>query len=344
MSMNTACKVLWEGLSIHGRSKVSHLILHVTKRCNFRCNHCFVDFTESTPELGLAEIATLAETVNDLIWLDIGGGEPFLRDDLAEIVALFRVRELSIPTNAWMTDKIIGSLDRICKVKDPASIIITISLDGLPATHDMVRNKPGSFERVRATYAAIRSNFPGMRVKFNTVLHQQNVQDIVPLMELVQAELDPTFHSLLFLRGSPNDAEYALPPAEDIVRIEQAIERVQKRYDYGRKGILASVQRNYQKLKLDLDKQIVEQKRQVIPCLAGRAHLVVYADGGVAPCELLPTVGSIAQTPLPQLMASPAWSAALQRIRAGKCHCTHDCNMLENILFNPRLYPRLLKS
>jgi len=27
-----------------------------------------------------------------------------------------------------------------------------------------------------------------------------------------------------------------------------------------------------------------------------------------------------------------------------RCHCTHECYFMTNILFNPRLYPSLMKE
>jgi molybdenum cofactor biosynthesis enzyme MoaA len=43
----------------------------------------------------------------DLFWLDIAGGEPFLRKDLAEIVSCFNFEVLQIPTNGSLPELII---------------------------------------------------------------------------------------------------------------------------------------------------------------------------------------------------------------------------------------------
>ena len=39
--------------------------------------------------------------INELFWLDIGGGEPF-KEDLYKIVNLFKKQIVSIPTNGWL--------------------------------------------------------------------------------------------------------------------------------------------------------------------------------------------------------------------------------------------------
>ena len=59
-----------------------HLILHVTNHCNFRCAHCFVDFTNPPKDLKIDHYKKISKDVNDLFWLAIAGGEPFLKKNL----------------------------------------------------------------------------------------------------------------------------------------------------------------------------------------------------------------------------------------------------------------------
>ncbi|HLD82323.1 MAG TPA: hypothetical protein VI976_00025, partial [Candidatus Omnitrophota bacterium] len=60
------------------RQGPKHLILHVTNRCNLRCKNCFIDFERADKrEISPEKIEELAVYLKRLIWLDIGGGEPF---------------------------------------------------------------------------------------------------------------------------------------------------------------------------------------------------------------------------------------------------------------------------
>jgi MoaA/NifB/PqqE/SkfB family radical SAM enzyme len=335
-------KVLEEAALFRFRPKVSHLILHVTNICNFRCNHCFVEFAKKPIDLTLEEVDQVAGVYSDLIWLDIGGGEPFIRDDLDEIVSKFKAQEISIPTNGWFTDKILKTLTGIEKSIGLDRLILTISIDGLPETHDEIRLKKGSFSKLTESYRAVHQRFPNLRIKINTVLNQRNRDEIIPLMTMIKDEFSPSFHSILFLRGDTINPDYCLPPTGEIRSLEDEIFEIQQGYMYGRKGIMSNVQRHYQSIKREIAEQTLEQETQVIPCLGGQAHHVVYANGDVAPCELLPPVGSLRQEPLRDILAGPEWAAAVGRIKAKECHCTHDCNMVENVLFNFKLYPNLL--
>jgi MoaA/NifB/PqqE/SkfB family radical SAM enzyme len=117
---------------------------------------------------------------------------------------------------------------------------------------------------------------------------------------------------------------------------------IHESYQFGRKGLFSRVLLNYQAIKWDAQMRTLAEKTQVIPCLGGQAHLVVYANGEVAPCEILPSVGHIRRQPIKEILASSAMKDSVAGIKRKDCHCTHDCNMQENILFNPRQVPALL--
>ena len=91
---------------------LQHLIIHVTNHCNFRCEHCFIDFSPKK-DLKLPQFQEIARQVGPLFWLDIAGGEPSLRKDLADIVAAFDAKVVQIPSNGSLPDLLIPALERI---------------------------------------------------------------------------------------------------------------------------------------------------------------------------------------------------------------------------------------
>ena len=92
--------------------KLQHMIVHVTNHCNFRCQHCFIDFSPKN-DLKLEHYRALGQQAGNLFWLDIGGGEPFLRKDLADIVACFGAKVVQIPTNGSMQALLIDQVERM---------------------------------------------------------------------------------------------------------------------------------------------------------------------------------------------------------------------------------------
>lgn len=133
-----------------------------------------------------------------------------------------------------------------------------------------------------------------------------------------------------------------LPELSELRAFAPKMFEILARYDYGRARVAAAILRNYHKFLWNTSLEILEQQTQVIPCLAGQAHLVVNGDGGVSSCELLPAVGNLREQTLPEVLRSDEFRGQVKSIRNKECHCTHNCAMLDNTFFNPRNLPQLL--
>lgn len=340
LKTKTALSVLKEAVRSRFSPRIKHVILHVTNVCNMRCQHCFVDFEDKPRDLTLDEFSALSRDLNDFIWLDIGGGEPSLRKDLPDVIALFRAQEVSIPTNGWFPDRVVQMASTLGGHM-PGRVIITVSMDGFEKTHDEIR-QAGSFKRALETIRRLRE-LPAIRVKLNTVVCERNADEILDFMAYVRNDLGVDYQGLLLLRGDPINPLYRLPSRERLLAIGAGMRPIQESYQFGRKGLVSRMLLNYQALKWDTQMRTLEEKTQVIPCLGGQVHLVVYANGDVAPCEILPPVGNLRRQSIKEILASRAMAEAVAGIKRKDCHCTHDCNMQENILFNPWQVPALLK-
>ena len=80
----------------------------------------------------------------------------------------------------------------------------------------------------------------------------------------------------------------------------------------------------------------------MIPCLAGQSQVVVWGDGQVASCELLPSVGDLKEQSLGEIIASDRFQQQVEDIKQDRCHCTHNCAMLDSIFYNPSNLPQLM--
>jgi MoaA/NifB/PqqE/SkfB family radical SAM enzyme len=318
--------------------KLKHMIVHVTNHCNFRCRHCFVDF-DKKKDLPLEFYEQLARDVGDLFWLDIGGGEPFLRKDLHKIIASFNARVVHIPSNGSLPDLMVEQLGEIKRNND-AEIVIGLSLDGLRDMHDLIRGTEGNWDQVWGTYEKLRA-LGGLSIKITTVINTLNYDEILPLMdEVKQRGVD--FHSVILMRGAPLDPTMTLPDLEALRKIGPPIfERLEK-YDYGRSPLSAYLLRNFHRLLWNTSLDTIDQETQIIPCLAGQSHAVVMGDGGLSSCEMLPAVGNLRTHGLNEILASAAFREQVEDIRNKKCHCTHNCAMLASIFFNPKNFPKLI--
>jgi len=326
---------------LHHRMK--HMIVHVTTACNFRCEHCFIDFESEKRDLKLPVFQKLGKQSPPLMWLDIGGGEPFLRKDLADIVLSFDSQIVHIPTNGSLIPQMIAQIEKI-KSQSSREIIIGLSLDGLEKQHNLIRKENDSWNQVWDAYRALRELFPkfsGVSIKVCTVINNKNIADIIPLMEEVQKR-GVDFHSVILLRGATLDPSIVLPPLNELKALGPKMFEILERYDYGRSALSAHLLRNFHRFLWNTSLQTLEKQTQVIPCLSGQTQLVVWGDGKVGACEMLPAVGDLTQHDLPDIIASDAWKTQLQFIQDKKCHCTHNCAMLDSIFYNPANLPHLL--
>lgn len=323
------------------RRRFKHLIVHVTNHCNFRCEHCFVDFETKKRDLPVETYRRLAADAGDLFWLDIGGGEPFIRKDLAEIIGSFSFRVVHIPSNGSLVPQMLDQLAEIRRRKPGIEILIGLSVDGLPATHDRMRGQPGSYDQVWKAFEAIRAFDPTINIKMTTVITNKTVDDVLPLMDIVAAR-KPDFHSVILLRGTPPVPDVTLPPLPVLRRLGPEIFKRLEGYQYAQSPFSAHILRNYHRYLWNVSLDILEQQTQVIPCYAGRSHLVVWADGTVSSCEMLGGVGNISEQPFREVLAGPRLREQLRSIRNKECHCTHNCAMFTSILFNPVNLPQLV--
>ena len=112
----------------------------VTSVCNARCAHCFYPINAGKNELTLEEIDRLTRTLPPIRLLLIGGGEPFLRRDLSEVIRLYfertRFVTCSVPTNGFGPEEIARVADTVCGLDPNLSFGVTVSIDGFRPFHD----------------------------------------------------------------------------------------------------------------------------------------------------------------------------------------------------------------
>ena len=87
-----------------------------------------------------------------------------------------------------------------------------------------------------------------------------------------------------------------------------------------------------------------------LPCYAGKLNLVLTESGEVYPCEILPqSLGNVRDHDYDIMQVTRTEQAmdVLRSVSASNPHCrtcTHECNYITNILFNPAMYPALMRE
>ncbi|RKX93662.1 MAG: hypothetical protein DRP84_08145 [Spirochaetes bacterium] len=127
--------------------KFTYAIFELTNLCNLRCITCYND---SKPEnkniLTTKEIFYILKKLKTygIKNIGIGGGEPFIRSDIIEILKFCKenFEQISISTNGTLLT------EKICrKIKEYEPTLIQVSIDGFtPEINDLIRGE-GSWEK-----------------------------------------------------------------------------------------------------------------------------------------------------------------------------------------------------
>jgi len=224
--------------------------------------------TEPKAEITPATLKKLPK----LDFCNITGGEPFLRNDIDEIVSVVkeRAKRVVISTNGYFTEKI---LDVARKNRD---IGFRISIEGLPAANDELRGLTNGFDHGMRTLLGLRR----MGVKdigFGITVTDRNARDMLELYHLADAMglefATAVVHNSYYFHKYDNAI---IDKAEVTACFEELIAELMKTpkiknwfrayFNYG------------------LIKYVNDQKR-LLPCEAGTTSFFVDPWGEIRPCN-----------------------------------------------------------
>ena len=159
----------------------------LTYRCQYRCTTCNIWQLKPKGELTTDEVLRFVARNRFFSWVDLTGGEIFLREDIAEIFAAIaktwrRLAFLHFPTNGFMTDRIVRITEEASR-RSRAPLVVTVSIDGDEALNDEVRGIKGGYRRQLETLKALR-RLANVRAVVGITLSRRNVGH---LEETIQA-------------------------------------------------------------------------------------------------------------------------------------------------------------
>jgi MoaA/NifB/PqqE/SkfB family radical SAM enzyme len=300
---------------------------------------------KQTYVIPLPKAEELAGNLGSILWLDISGGEPFLLDELPELIAPFNCEFLQVPTNGYYPQKIADMVPKILKTTRACETIVSVSLEGFREEHQRIRGNKESFDLAFESLRVLRKiadSNPHLRVKCNTVITNDNFDRLIEFMRFIQDSKLVDFHSVIMLRGDSRNPEIELPYIDKLKSKRPEIFEILDKYLWGSGIFKRILLRKYYHLLWDVSFATLEKQTQVIPCIAGKTHLVIWANGDVSSCELLPPVGNVFEQPLPEILSGERMKSQLKYIHEKRCYCTHNCVMLDSIFFNPGNYLKLL--
>lgn len=290
-----------------GRQKFAPMTLtySVTAACQSRCKTCQIgamfcqDPTRAQKDLTLEEVEKIFRTMQPVYFFNMSGGEPFMRDDLPEIVALackyLKPRVIHTPTNAILSDKIIQNTEKMIKIvrKYDRTVPVTVkpSIDGVGEKHDEIRGVKGNFKCLLKTIEGLKKleeKYDNFHLELGTVISNFNIDDLDEIEDFVHSlGVESYRNEVAECRTEFFNLEDSITPPADVYQrlIKDFARKVEE--NIGKKKKLARTTEAMRVVYYDLAGKILAERRQVIPCYAGVSNVHINYDGGVWPCCVL---------------------------------------------------------
>ncbi len=271
------------------------LTFAVTYQCNLRCKTCLIWKKKTKNELTLEEIEKFSKKSNFFSWINVTGGEPFLRKDIVEIARAFseNSKYLSLfntTTNGYLTDRIYEKAQELLRLKIPKTIIV-VSLDGPEKTHDKIKGVDGSWKKALKTYQLLKE-LEKENNKFKTFLGYtisplnlgefletyHSVKKIIPHVEAKDFHVN-LFHLSEHYFSNVNE-NFSLENHKKSTLSElQIIEKMKGRKLFYPIFFL-------EQMYLKLGKEFFKINKTPLPCKALLTSVFIDPTGGVYPCTI----------------------------------------------------------
>jgi len=180
------------------------VIWNLIRRCNLTCKHCYsISADHDFPgELSTDEVFAVMDDLKSfrVPVLILSGGEPLLCPDIFEIARRAKAMGfyVGLSSNGTLIDEAV--------VEDVAAVdfdYVGVSLDGIGATHDRFRGKPGAFDAAVRGLRLCRDR--GLKVGVRFTMTLDNADELPDLLALIDREgIDKFYFSHLNYAGRGN--------------------------------------------------------------------------------------------------------------------------------------------
>jgi MoaA/NifB/PqqE/SkfB family radical SAM enzyme len=288
----------------------------------------------------VAEYERIATSLPGLVLLNLSGGEPYLRSDLAEIASAFirhaGVRLLSSPTNGSFPEHTADFAARILSGHKGVLLKVGISIDAVGEQHEMIRGVPGGYEKALETarrLQGLKKRYPNLMVHAVTTVSSDNVRFLDPVMNEVAALGLFDGHFFTLVRGHGPEMRLT---AEEFTLYQHATSRLLKEQnepnqlkDKFFKAIIKTMRTETERSYLG--------RRNTFACSAGRKLINITEQGELCICELLEnsSLGNLREYDydVEKILQLPGNTARLDRLRQRGCDCHWDCAIYASLLF-----------
>ena len=335
-----------------------YVTFFVTNECNARCEHCFYWKELGAPvnALSLGEIEKISGTMGDFLFLLLTGGEPFLRNDFSEIVKIFyknnNVRKINIFTNGNLPKETSVVMTKIMTECPDAYITLFVSLDEIGDEHDKNRGIKGIYKNALETIRCmkeIQAVYAKLTLGIALVYTSFNEKRILDIYNFCKGNIKVDTINCAFIRGAVRNTNAKACSIDNFIELQKTLENdlIKNRLRGARDPILGNLVAAVKFESFTQLIKIVKEDRYLFPCYAGKINAVIYPNGDVFPCELLnEKMGNLRDVnyDFKKIWFSEKSEKIRETIKVDRCYCTHECNLVPNIMFNLRFSFKVIKN
>ena len=175
--------------NLYKEPQLRHLFFELTTACNERCFHCGSNCDVPQPgELTTGEYRSILDQIKEdfdpsKVYLCITGGEPLLRKDFFEIMNY--AKDLGfrwgMTSNATLITKEVAHT-----LAEAGMRTISVSIDGLPETHDRLRGYKRGYELAMQGVQNLIDEGAFSSVQITTVFNHENLKELDELFEIMK--------------------------------------------------------------------------------------------------------------------------------------------------------------
>lgn len=303
------------------------LLIEINRVCNHKCLNCSIWESPKKETLPLKVYERLFQENENLFWVSLTGGEPFLRHDIDQIAALADqycpdLKFLSIPTDGYRTGIILEKAKAMQKMN--FDLNLTISLDGPREINDAIRGKEGAYDAALKTYKILRQH--NINVRFQSTLHKQNLAAFKQFYLQHKKDIGVLTFTQVSDIYYDNDKVKPLTgqeAAEVFHFIEEHFE-IQKKQDL------------FEKMHLKIAQQYMKKKDMMLPCTAGFSGAFISSSGDVHPCFFMKPWGNIKHESFKKIWFNYIAEQEREKIKKKQCpQCWVNCFSFNDMLTYP---------
>lgn len=268
-----------------------YCVWEITLACDLACRHCGSRAGRARrDELSTAEALDLVDQLAEIGVREVAliGGEAYLRPDWDVIAAAIVARGMRcemVSGGRGLDD------ERVGRAASAGMHGISVSIDGLQATHDRLRAVPGSFQAALAALQRIRA--AGMRPLSNTQINRLSAPELEAIARLLveQGVVGWQIQFTVAMGRAADRAEILVQPWELLEIFPRLVAIRQQILDPARVHLFPANNVGYFGPYESELRSGGREGRHWTGCPAGTWAIGIEADGAIKGCPSLPSVG-----------------------------------------------------